>query len=99
MIPGELGHNIGYASTEPTEDRGRVIHLVSARPLFLFESYEATRSREYPFGVIAITLDAEGKGTGEVFAAAKIRFEDDHRLVIESYGIPPYRIPEIEQQK
>ena len=98
ILPGQLGHNIGFADSTPAEDGGRVIHLVSARPLFLFEALGGTRSREYPFGVIEIRLDADGKGDGSVFAAAKIQFNNDGNLVIESWGIPPYSISEIEQQ-
>ena len=71
---------------------------MSARPLFLFEATTISRSREYPFGVIEIRLDGEGKGDGSVYAAAQIRFDDDGQLIIESWGIPPYSISEIEQQ-
>ena len=100
FIPsGQIGHNIGYARSLPTEDGGRIIRLVSARPLFLFEALNNPRSRDYPFGVIEIRLDAEGKGQGSVYAAAQICFNSDQQLIIESYGIPPYSISAIEIRK
>ena len=43
--------------------------------------------------------DADGKGDGSVYAAAQIRFDNDGNLIIESWGIPPYSISEIEQQR
>ena len=52
-------------------------------------------SREHPFGVIELRLDAEGKGDGWVYAAAQIRFDEEGQLIIESWGLPPYSISEI----
>ena len=57
-----------------------------------------SRSRDYPFGVIEVRLDAESKGDGSVYVAAKIEFDDDDNLIIESYGNPPFSIFEIAQQ-
>ena len=37
ILPGQLGHNIGHVRSHMTEEGGRIIRLVSARPLFLFE--------------------------------------------------------------
>ena len=48
--------------------------------------------------MIEIRLDAEGKGDGSVYAAAKIMFDKEGNLIIESWGIPPYSISEIAQQ-
>ena len=98
-VTGELGHNVGVARSLPGPDGGRIIRLVSARPLFMFEQRNRTYSRDYPFGVIELHLDAEGKGTGGVYAAAKMFFNDDGQLVIESFGNPPYSILSVESDQ
>ena len=86
LTPGELGHNIGIARSHQLENGGRVVRFVAARPLALFEAYNNTRSRDHPFGVIELTLDAQGKGTGLIVVAAKISLNDENRLEVESFA-------------
>jgi len=45
------------------------------------------RSTDYPFGYIQFKLNAKGEGTGQIMAAAKIKFDKKKgQYVIESYG-------------
>lgn len=98
MTPGELGHNIGIVRSHQLEDGGRIVRFVTARPLALFESYNNTRSREHPFGVIELTLDAEGKGAGVIVVAAKITLNDENRLEVESFGLNNFQITMVEAE-
>ena len=72
--------------------------MATARPILFGEASRATRSREYAFGIIELRLDEEGKGSGIVIGAAKLEFDDDGQLDIESYGHPPLSITTIEVQ-
>ena len=94
---GQPGHNIAFARSLPHET-GRIIRLATARPILFGEASRATRSREYAFGIIELRLDEEGKGSGIVIGAAKLEFDDDGQLDIESYGHPPLSITTIEVQ-
>ena len=99
QLQSELGHDIGVARSFQLDDGGRLVRIVAARALFLFETFEATRSRDYPFGVIELHLDKEGKGDGRVIAAARISFNNDNQLEVESFGLEPYRILSVEVQE
>ena len=92
---GQLGHNIAFARTF-THDTGRIIRLATARPIAFAEMSRQTRSREHAFGLIELRLDQEGKGSGVVWAAASLEFNDEGQLEIESYGNPPFSITTIE---
>jgi len=94
---GELGNNIAFARSF-TNETGRIIRLATARPIAFAEAAGATRSRDYNFGVIELTLDNEGKGSGVLWAATKLEFDDEGQLQIESYGIPSLSITEISVQ-
>ena len=56
------------------------------------------RNREYPFGVVELRLDEEGNGSGSVYGAAHLEFNDEGQLEIESYGNPPFSITSISVQ-
>lgn len=64
-----------------------VITTVTARIMPLFELQHAGTSVDYPFGFVRVTLNDDGEGTGQVIAAAKIRFDKKKgHYEIESYG-------------
>ena len=41
---------------------------------------------DYEFGVIQMLVDEKGKGEGSAIAAARIKFDKEGVLIIESYG-------------
>jgi len=49
--------------------------------------YNSGRSTDYPFGYLQVKLNEKGEGTGQIMAAAKIKFnKKEGRYEIESYG-------------
>ena len=76
------------------------ITLVTARPLPFAELYGGGRFADYPFGFVQVKLDAKGKGTGQIMAAASLRFDKiNNRLEIESYGNQNIQTLSIRPQK
>jgi hypothetical protein len=63
---------------------GTVVRVVTDRPIAFFEAYENTRSRDYRFGVAEFKLDDKGTGEGVVIPAARVEFDDEGKLVIET---------------
>jgi hypothetical protein len=63
---------------------GTVVRVVTDRPIAFFEAYENTRSRDYRFGVAEFKLDEKGTGEGVVIPAARVEFDDEGKLVIET---------------
>ncbi len=86
QMRGEISNTLGYAHETLKEDGGRIITLVGARPLYVFEQAYLTRSRDFPFGVIQLDLGEDGEGEGSIFAAARIRINRDGQVEVTSYG-------------
>ena len=74
---------VAVASTFDTP-KGRVVRVFTDRPIGFLEAYHSTRSKEYRFGAAEFTLNEKGEGEGVVVPAAKIGFDDEGRLVIET---------------
>lgn len=51
------------------------------------ELYNNGRSTDYPFGFIQFQVNAKGEGSGQIMAAAKLKFDKKQgQYVIESFG-------------
>jgi len=83
---GSTGNQIAVARKRQ-EGSETIITIVTARTMPFVELYNNGRSRDYPFGYLQVKLDATGKGTGQIMAAAKIRFDKKKgQYEIESFG-------------
>ena len=91
---GRIGNDINVARSFQTE-KGRVIRLVSNRPLGFLELRRGGRSVDYQFSVIELTLNEKGEGEGVALGAAKIKFNKDNRLEVENYGQSAIRITNV----
>ena len=80
---GRVGNTIAVARSHETEN-GRIVNIATARYLGFLELYRSGRSRDYPFGVVSMQLNEKEKGLGNVIVAAKIKFDKENQLVIES---------------
>ena len=67
-------------------ETGTIVRLFTARPMSFVELYRGGRSTDYPFGLIELMLDKDGNGQGAVVAAAKVKFNEDGKLELESLG-------------
>ena len=96
-IGGSLGYPLSIARSFDI-DGGRLIRVVTDRPIQMFESMRGLRTRDYPFGIIEIRLDEDGKGSGELIAAAQAEIENGE-LKIERYGTKPFRLIGMKAEK
>lgn len=83
----------------PGKDGGQHITLVTNRPIAFAELYNATRTRGYPFAIVTLDVDKDGKGTGSFAPLCKIRFNKKNELEIEHYGQKPFRLANVYRQK
>lgn len=74
---------VAVASTFDTP-KGRVVRVFTDRPIAFLEAYHSTRSKEYRFGAAEFVLNEKGEGEGVVVPAARIGFDQEGRLVIET---------------
>ena len=86
-----LGYPIAVARSQPTEAGGRRIRLLADRPIEFFEIWTSSRSLDYPFAFIEVTVDREGNGEGQMIPAAKVRMVG-RTLDVESFSVQPARL-------
>jgi hypothetical protein len=83
---GSTGNQIAVARKRQ-QGSDTIITIVTARTMPFVELYRGGRSTDYPFGYLQVKLDDKGQGTGQIMAAARIRFDKKKgNYEIESYG-------------
>jgi hypothetical protein len=77
-----------------------VITIVTARTMPFLGLYNNGRTTDYPFGYLQVKLSANGVGTGQIMAAARIRFDKKKgQYQIESYGNQYIKATNVRPQK
>jgi hypothetical protein len=85
-LVGTVGTEIAIARKRQQGDK-TIITIITPRRMSYGELYNSGRSVDYPYGFLQVTLDAAGKGTGKIMAAAKLRFnKKSGQYEIESLG-------------
>jgi hypothetical protein len=85
-VVGSTGNQIAVARKRQ-EGSNTIITIVTARTMPFMELYNNGRTTDYPFGYLQVKLDANGQGTGQIMAAARIRFDKKKgQYQIESFG-------------
>lgn len=94
-----VGTGMRVVQIRAGKDGGEHIVLVANRPITFAELYQSTRSRDYPFAIVVLDVDKDGKGTGLLAPLCKIRFNKSGQLEIEHYGQKPFRLANVYLQK
>ena len=85
---GGVGNDIKYIIELPSKE-GRKLRLITDRNLAFGELYNNTRSRDYSVGAIELLLTPDGKGSGTVLPACKLKVNKKTKQVeIETYQNP-----------
>jgi hypothetical protein len=83
---GSTGNQIAVARKRQ-QGPETIITIVTARTMPFVELYNNGRTTDYPFGYLQVKLDSTGKGSGQIMAAARIRFDKKKgQYEIESFG-------------
>ena len=96
---GSLGYPLRFAREVPLSGGGRRILLGTDRLISFLELRDQPRTVNYPFMVIDIRLDANGKGEGKLMPLAKITEDQDHVVEIENYASEPVRLTAVQAKK
>jgi hypothetical protein len=95
--PGRIGYEIRYAAEMPGEDGGRRIVIATDRRMSFFEAANRPRTVDYPFTVVQLNLDNEGKGDGRASIYARIEVDKKHNtIVLEDIGIQPVTLMNVQ---
>ena len=85
---GGVGNDVKYIIELPSES-GRRFRLVTDRNLAFGELYSGSRSRDYSVGAIELVLTPDGKGSGTVLPACKLKVDKKtQQIEIETYQNP-----------
>ncbi len=93
--PDSLAYDLRYAHQTPGEDGGRRIVLATDRPIGFWEARNQPRTIDYPFTVIQMQIGRDGKGTGTMSLATKIRAAGSV-IELENFGTSPVMLTRIE---
>ena len=85
---GGVGNSVKYIMDLPSKS-GRRLRLVTDRWLSFAELYHSPRSEQYNVGVIELTLTPDGKGSGTVLPACKLKLNKKKKeLEVETFQNP-----------
>jgi hypothetical protein len=93
-IGGRLGYPVAEVFSFDTP-AGRKLYAVIDRPMRQGEVQNGTRSSRYPFSVVELNIDRNGRGEGTFIAAAKLKVRADTLEVI-SLGVQPFRLLKVQ---
>jgi hypothetical protein len=96
--PDSIGYDLHYAHQIPMATGGRRILIATDRPLGFWESVNRPRSVDYPYTVVEMRLDAEGKGQGKMTVATKVNAFGDV-IELENYDHTPVQLSNIRVDK
>ena len=95
-----LGWNLRYAWHEPLPDGGERIVIATDRQMSFREITNNPRTADYPFLLIQIQLNKDGKGEGKMAPFTQITFDKKKNVMeIENYGTEPVRLNNITSEK
>jgi hypothetical protein len=95
--PDSLGYDLRYASQTPLPEGGRRIVIATDRPIGFWEATNRPRTIDYPFTVIQMEIDKDGKGKGTLSYATKIIPAGD-TIVLENFDTSPIMLTEIRSE-
>jgi hypothetical protein len=92
-----LGHDIRYAWQTPLPEGGKRIVLATDRYIGFAEARNQPRTIDYPFTLMELRIDKDGKGEGKMAVATKISFDKKkNQIELENYSSEPVRLQNIE---
>jgi len=86
-LEGSVGNDVKHILELPS-DSGRRFRLVTDRNLAIGELRLGTRSSEYTIGAIELTITPDGKGSGTLLPACKLKVNKQKQIEIEAYQNP-----------
>lgn len=95
--PTSLRYDFFYAQQQPT-DNGRKIMMITDRPMQIAERMSASPSRDYPFSVIELHIDKDGRGSGTLAQLVQLRLSGNF-LGIENLATAPIKLNDVRKVK
>ena len=97
--PDSVGYPLRYARrTTATENIENVV-IITDRELSFYEVRNSTRSVDYPFTVIRMQLNSQGRGQGDILLATRISAERATKdIAFENFGVTPLKLQNVRRE-
>jgi len=97
--PDSLSYDLRYARRFATEEGGERVVLVTDRYIGFWEAASQSRTLEYPFMIIELRLEANGRGEGKMSVATKLTADDKTgQIVLENWASQPVRLTNVKRE-
>ena len=96
--PDSLGYDLRYAAQTPLPEGGRMVVIATDRPIGFWEATQRPRYIDYPFTVIQMKLDRDGKGTGTMSYATRIVAHENNVIELEDFATQPIMLNNIKAE-
>ena len=97
--PGSLSYDLHFARQRPGADGGREIFLMTDRYIGVWEATNRPRTIDYPFTLIQLQLDKDGRGVGKASVATQITQDPDGTIVLENFSSQPVMLNDVRPVK
>ncbi len=88
--PGSVGYAIRFAHQFEGEDGGRRIVIATDRLMSFLEARNRPRTVDYPFTVVELRMDGDGKGEGRASFYAKVDVDKrNNTIILENFASQP----------
>lgn len=95
-----IGWDLHYARRTRLPEGGERIVLLTDRFIGFWEATNQPRSIDYPFTLIEMEIDKDGKGSGKLYLATKITGDAENRfIVIEDFADQPILLNSVSREK
>ena len=98
MTPTSLRYDFFYARQSIGEKGQRRIMMISDRPMNINERLSAATSRDYPFTVLQLDVDADGRGRGTLAQLVQLRLVGDI-LGVDNLATAPIQLNDVKKVK
>jgi hypothetical protein len=87
--PGSLSYDLRFARQRAEVDGGRMVFLMTDRPIGGWEARNRPRTIDYPFTLIQLQVDKAGNGEGKASIYTKITEAKDGTIELENFANQP----------
>ena len=97
--PESLAYDLRYAQRTPLPDGGERVVLATDRNVQFWELAGSSRTADYPFTVIELHIDGDGRGEGKMSVATKvIADKKNNTVVLENWGTQPVMLKDVHRE-
>jgi hypothetical protein len=95
---GSVGQDLRFAYQVPLASGGRRIVIGTDRPLGFYEASRRPRSIDYPFTILEMRVDDQGRGQGDMVVAGMVTSMGE-TIELENYNAFPVRLMHVRLDK